>query len=386
MPILNNWGGAGSNFKSNNPYEDDFKPFGIGPSETTNVKLRGGGYGEVVNPALGFMGAVGAGYLYENSEKAREVVDGSIGAVSDGIGAVSDFVKKFVRSVTGVRSDVDTSKDNSAPKTNEPNNIPPASGPNLLSVLKENNQNLVGAIYSLSSVLISVSMAEANRHKVQLPNKSNEKVDEKLSVLQILSSSLNKIVAQQDILLKAVSRPLDVRVPEKSLNVSTTLTEPIKGVIDFKNIDVFRKIQLEMAKNINNVISALQNLDRNVKVENLNSINVNPSLNIDKPVDVNLPEIYMQLAQISKQVRDLQKESLEYKKTAVEVFDMDGKRITKVAPRELLNTAAATRARGDTDENNLNVDDFSFLDDFDIEKNFDFSKVPNLVDFLKGNE
>ena len=385
MPILNNWGGAGSNFKSNNAY-DDYKPFGIGPSETTKVKLRGGGYGEVVNPALGFMGAVGAGYLYENSEKAREVVDGSIGAVSDGIGAVSDFVKKFVRSVTGVRSDVDTSKDNSAPKTNEPNNIPPASGPNLLSVLKENNQNLVGAIYSLSSVLISVSMAEANRHKVQLPNKSNEKVDEKLSVLQILSSSLNKIVAQQDILLKAVSRPLDVRVPEKSLNVSTTLTEPIKGVIDFKNIDVFRKIQLEMAKNINNVISALQNLDRNVKVENLNSINVNPSLNIDKPVDVNLPEIYMQLAQISKQVRDLQKESLEYKKTAVEVFDMDGKRITKVAPRELLNTAAATRARGDTDENNLNVDDFSFLDDFDIEKIFDFSKVPNLVDFLKGNE
>lgn len=385
MPILKNWGGAGSNFKSNNAY-GDFKPFGIGPSETTNVKLRGGGHGEVVNPALGFMGAVGAGYLYENSEKAREVVDGSIGAVSDGIGAVSDFVKKFVRSVTGVRSDVDTSKDNSAPKTNEPNNIPPASGPNLLSVLKENNQNLVGAIYSLSSVLISVSMAEANRHKVQLPNKSNEKVDEKLSVLQILSSSLNKIVAQQDILLKAVSRPLDVRVPEKSLNVSTTLTEPIKGVIDFKNIDVFRKIQLEMAKNINNVISALQNLDRNVKVENLNSINVNPSLNIDKPVDVNLPEIYMQLAQISKQVRDLQKESLEYKKTAVEVFDMDGKRITKVAPRELLNTAAATRARGDTDENNLNVDDFSFLDDFDIEKIFDFSKVPNLVDFLKGNE
>ena len=385
MPILNNWGGAGSNFKSNNAY-DDYKPFGIGPSETTNIKLRGGGHGEVINPALGFMGAVGAGYLYENSEKAREVVDGSIGAVSDGIGAVSDFVKKFVRSVTGVRSDVDTSKDNSAPKTNEPNNIPPASGPNLLSVLKENNQNLVGAIYSLSSVLISVSMAEANRHKVQLPNKSNEKVDEKLSVLQILSSSLNKIVAQQDILLKAVSRPLDVRVPEKSLNVSTTLTEPIKGVIDFKNIDVFRKIQLEMAKNINNVISALQNLDRNVKVENLNSINVNPSLNIDKPVDVNLPEIYMQLAQISKQVRDLQKESLEYKKTAVEVFDMDGKKITKVAPRELLNTAAATRARGDTDENNLNVDDFSFLDDFDIEKIFDFSKVPNLVDFLKGNE
>ena len=385
MPILNNWGGAGSNFKSNNAY-DDYKPLGIGPSETTNIKLRGGGHGEVINPALGFMGAVGAGYLYENSEKAHEVVDGSIGAVSDGIGAVSDFVKKFVRSVTGVRSDVDTSKDNSVPKTNEPNNIPPASGPNLLSVLKENNQNLVGAIYSLSSVLISVSMAEANRHKVQLPNKSNEKVDEKLSVLQILSSSLNKIVAQQDILLKAVSRPLDVRVPEKSLNVSTTLTEPIKGVIDFKNIDVFRKIQLEMAKNINNVISALQNLDRNVKVENLNSINVNPSLNIDKPVDVNLPEIYMQLAQISKQVRDLQKESLEYKKTAVEVFDMDGKRITKVAPRELLNTAAATRARGDTDENNLNVDDFSFLDDFDIEKIFDFSKVPNLVDFLKGNE
>lgn len=385
MPILNNWGGVGSNFKSNNAY-DDYKPFGIGPSETTNIKLRGGGHGEVINPALGFMGAVGASYLYENSEKAREVVDSSIGAVSDGIGAVSDFVKKFVRSVTGVRSDVDTSKDNSAPKTNEPNNIPPASGPNLLSVLKENNQNLVGAIYSLSSVLISVSMAEANRHKVQLPNKSNEKVDEKLSVLQILSSSLNKIVAQQDILLKAVSRPLDVRVPEKSLNVSTTLTEPIKGVIDFKNIDVFRKIQLEMAKNINNVISALQNLDRNVKVENLNSINVNPSLNIDKPVDVNLPEIYMQLAQISKQVRDLQKESLEYKKTAVEVFDMDGKRITKVAPRELLNTAAATRARGDTDENNLNVDDFSFLDDFDIEKIFDFSKVPNLVDFLKGNE
>ena len=385
MPILNNWGGVGSNFKSNKTY-DDYKPLGIGPSETTNIKLRGGGHGEVINPALGFMGAVGAGYLYENSEKAREVVNGSIGAVSDGIGAVSDFVKKFVRSVTGVRSDVDTSKDNSAPKTNEPNNIPPASGPNLLSVLKENNQNLVGAIYSLSSVLISVSMAEANRHKVQLPNKSNEKVDEKLSVLQILSSSLNKIVAQQDILLKAVSRPLDVRVPEKSLNVSTTLTEPIKGVIDFKNIDVFRKIQLEMAKNINNVISALQNLDRNVKVENLNSINVNPSLNIDKPVDVNLPEIYMQLAQISKQVRDLQKESLEYKKTAVEVFDMDGKRITKVAPRELLNTAAATRARGDTDENNVNVDDFSFLDDFDIEKIFDFSKVPNLVDFLKGNE
>lgn len=384
MPILKNWGGAGSNFKSNNAY-DDYKPFGIGPSETTNVKLRGGGYGEVINPALGFMGAVGASYLYGNSEKAREVVDSSIGAVSDGIGAVSDFVKKFVRSVTGVRSDVDTSKDNGVPKTNEPNNIPPASGANLLSVLKENNQNLVGAIYSLSSVLISVSMAEANRRRVQLPGKSNEKVNENLSVLQILSSSLNKIVAQQEILLKAVSRPLDVRVPEKSLNVSTTLTEPIKGVIDFKNIDVFRKIQLEMAKNINNVISALQNLDRNVKVENLNSINVNPSLNIDKPVDVNLPEIYMQLAQISKQVRDLQKESLEYKKTAVEVYDMDGKRITKVAPRELLNTAAATRARGDTDENNLNVDDFSFLDDFDIEKIFDFSEVPNLVDFLKGD-
>ena len=56
MPILNNWGGAGSNFKSNNAY-DDYKPFGIGPSETTNIKLRGGGHGEVINPALGFMGA-----------------------------------------------------------------------------------------------------------------------------------------------------------------------------------------------------------------------------------------------------------------------------------------------------------------------------------------
>lgn len=28
MPILNNWGGAGSNFKSNNAY-DDYKPLGL---------------------------------------------------------------------------------------------------------------------------------------------------------------------------------------------------------------------------------------------------------------------------------------------------------------------------------------------------------------------
>ena len=367
MPILKNWGGAGSNFKSNTAY-DDYKPFGIGPSETTNIKLRGGGHGEVINPALGFMGAVGAGYLYENSEKAREVVDGSIGAVSDGIGAVSDFVKKFVRSVTGVRSDVDTSKDNSAPKTNEPNNIPPASGPNLLSVLKENNQSLIDAINDLSNSLIAISMADANKHKVDIPGNKPDNTPSSNSDLSEISKIFSRFF---ELILAALKRENILKLNEKSFDIDVKLGDVnVNSKVDINFKAFFEKIN-EFIFKLNDIAS------REISVKNTLENNIN--LDIKKPIDINLlsiPAMLGELLETTLSARKAWLESLEYQKAAKEIKDLDGVVVAKTSPREIKAIKDATQARGNTDENNLDIDDYDFDEDF-----IDLSKLLKILEF-----
>lgn len=332
MPILKNWGGAGSNFKSNNAY-DDFKPFGIGPSETTKVKLRGGGYGEVVNPALGFMGAK------------------KVSAVKTRQSPISNQSLNRLETIDSILSAFQRAqKDNSNLPQNLPKEAPaPASGPNLLSVLKENNQSLIDAINDLSNSLIAISMADANKHKVDIPNNKPDSTPSSNSDLSEISKIFSRFF---ELILAALKRENILKLNEKSFDIDVKLGDVnVNSKVDINFKAFFEKIN-EFIFKLNDIAS------REISVKNTLENNIN--LDIKKPIDINLlsiPAMLGELLETTLSARKAWLESLEYQKAAKEIKDLDGVVVAKTSPREIKAIKDATQARGNTDENNFELDE-----------------------------
>lgn len=332
MPILNNWGGAGSNFKSNNAY-DDYKPFGIGPSETINVKLRGGGHGEVVNPALGFMGAK------------------KVSAVKTRQSPISNQSLNRLETIDSILSAFQRAqKDNSNLPQNLPKEAPaPASGPNLLSVLKENNQSLIDAINDLSNSLIAISMADANKHKVDIPNNKPDSTPSSNSDLSEISKIFSRFF---ELILAALKRENILKLNEKSFDIDVKLGDVnVNSKVDINFKAFFEKIN-EFIFKLNDIAS------REISVKNTLENNIN--LDIKKPIDINLlsiPAMLGELLETTLSARKAWLESLEYQKAAKEIKDLDGVVVAKTSPREIKAIKDATQARGNTDENNFELDE-----------------------------
>lgn len=332
MPILNNWGGAGSNFKSNNAY-DDYKPFGIGPSETTNIKLRGGGHGEVINPALGFMGAK------------------KVSAVKTRQSPISNQSLNRLETIDSILSAFQRAqKDNSNLPQNLPKEAPaPASGPNLLSVLKENNQSLIGAINNLSNSLIAISMADANKHKVDIPNNKPDSTPSSNSDLSEISKIFSRFF---ELILAALKRENILKLNEKSFDIDVKLGDVnVNSKVDINFKAFFEKIN-EFIFKLNDIAS------REISVKNTLENNIN--LDIKKPIDINLlsiPAMLGELLETTLSARKAWLESLEYQKAAKEIKDLDGVVVAKTSPREIKAIKDATQARGNTDENNFELDE-----------------------------
>lgn len=332
MPILKNWGGAGSNFKSNNAY-DDFKPFGVGPSETTKVKLRGGGYGEVVNPALGFMGAK------------------KISAVKTRQSPISNQSLNRLEAIDSVLSAFQRAqKENPNLPQNLPKEAPaPASGPNLLSVLKENNQSLIDAINNLSNSLIAISMADANKHKVDIPNNKPDSTPSSNSDLSEISKIFSRFF---ELILAALKRENILKLNEKSFDIDVKLGDVnVNSKVDINFKAFFEKIN-EFIFKLNDIAS------REISVKNTLENNIN--LDIKKPIDINLlsiPAMLGELLETTLSARKAWLESLEYQKATKEIKDLDGVVVAKTSPREIKAIKDATQARGNTDENNFELDE-----------------------------
>lgn len=332
MPILNNWGGVGSNFKSNKAY-DDYKPFGIGPSETTNIKLRGGGYGEVVNPALGFMGAK------------------KVSAVKTRQSPISNQSLNRLETIDSILSAFQRAqKDNSNLPQNLPKEAPaPASGPNLLSVLKENNQSLIDAINDLSNSLIAISMADANKHKVDIPNNKPDSTPSSNSDLSEISKIFSRFF---ELILAALKRENILKLNEKSFDIDVKLGDVnVNSKVDINFKAFFEKIN-EFIFKLNDIAS------REISVKNTLENNIN--LDIKKPIDINLlsiPAMLGELLETTLSARKAWLESLEYQKATKEIKDLDGVVVAKTSPREIKAIKDATQARGNTDENNFELDE-----------------------------
>ena len=332
MPILKNWGGAGSNFKSNNAY-DDYKPFGIGPSETTTTKLRGGGHGEVINPALGFMGAK------------------KVSAVKTRQSPISNQSLNRLETIDSILSAFQRAqKDNSNLPQNLPKEAPaPASGPNLLSVLKENNQSLIGAINDLSNSLIAISMADANKHKVDIPNNKPDSTPSSNSDLSEISKIFSRFF---ELILAALKRENILKLNEKSFDIDVKLGDVnVNSKVDINFKAFFEKIN-EFIFKLNDIAS------REISVKNTLENNIN--LDIKKPIDINLlsiPAMLGELLETTLSARKAWLESLEYQKAAKEIKDLDGVVVAKTSPREIKAIKDATQARGNTDENNFELDE-----------------------------
>ena len=332
MPILKNWGGAGSNFKSNNAY-DDFKPFGVGPSETTKVKLRGGGHGEVVNPALGFMGAK------------------KVSAVKTRQSPISNQSLNRLETIDSILSAFQRAqKDNSNLPQNLPKEAPaPASGPNLLSVLKENNQSLIDAINDLSNSLIAISMADANKHKVDIPNNKPDSTPSSNRDLSEISKIFSRFF---ELILAALKRENILKLNEKSFDIDVKLGDVnVNSKVDINFKAFFEKIN-EFIFKLNDIAS------REISVKNTLENNIN--LDIKKPIDINLlsiPAMLGELLETTLSARKAWLESLEYQKAAKEIKDLDGVVVAKTSPREIKAIKDATQARGNTDENNFELDE-----------------------------
>ena len=332
MPILNNWGGAGSNFKSNTAY-DDYKPFGIGPSETTTTKLRDGGHGEVINPALGFMGAK------------------KVSAVKTRQSPISNQSLNRLETIDSILSAFQRAqKDNSNLPQNLPKEAPaPASGPNLLSVLKENNQSLIGAINNLSNSLIAISMADANKHKVDIPNNKPDSTPSSNSDLSEISKIFSRFF---ELILAALKRENILKLNEKSFDIDVKLGDVnVNSKVDINFKAFFEKIN-EFIFKLNDIAS------REISVKNTLENNIN--LDIKKPVDINLlsiPAMLGELLETTLSARKAWLESLEYQKAAKEIKDLDGVVVAKTSPREIKAIKDATQARGNTDENNFELDE-----------------------------
>ena len=332
MPILNNWGGAGSNFKSNNAY-DDYKPLGIGPSETTNIKLRGGGHGEVVNPALGFMGAK------------------KVSAVKTRQSPISNQSLNRLETIDSILSAFQRAqKDNSNLPQNLPKEAPaPASGPNLLSVLKENNQSLIDAINDLSNSLIAISMADANKHKVDIPGNKPDSTPSSNSDLSEISKIFSRFF---ELILAALKRENILKLNEKSFDIDVKLGDVnVNSKVDINFKAFFEKIN-EFIFKLNDIAS------REISVKNTLENNIN--LDIKKPIDINLlsiPAMLGELLETTLSARKAWLESLEYQKATKEIKDLDGVVVAKTSPREIKAIKDATQARGNTDENNFELDE-----------------------------
>ena len=332
MPILNNWGGTGSNFKSNNAY-DDFKPFGVGPSETTNIKLRGGGHGEVINPALGFMGAK------------------KVSAVKTRQSPISNQSLNRLETIDSILSAFQRAqKDNSNLPQNLPKEAPaPASGPNLLSVLKENNQSLIDAINDLSNSLIAISMADANKHKVDIPGNKPDNTPSSNSDLSEISKIFSRFF---ELILAALKRENILKLNEKSFDIDVKLGDVnVNSKVDINFKAFFEKIN-EFIFKLNDIAS------REISVKNTLENNIN--LDIKKPIDINLlsiPAMLGELLETTLSARKAWLESLEYQKAAKEIKDLDGVVVAKTSPREIKAIKDATQARGNTDENNFELDE-----------------------------
>ena len=332
MPILNNWGGAGSNFKSNNAY-DDYKPLGIGPSETTNIKLRGGGHGEVINPALGFMGAK------------------KVSAVKTRQSPISNQSLNRLETIDSILSAFQRAqKDNSNLPQNLPKEAPaPASGPNLLSVLKENNQSLIDAINDLSNSLIAISMADANKHKVDIPNNKPDSTPSSNRDLSEISKIFSRFF---ELILAALKRENILKLNEKSFDIDVKLGDVnVNSKVDINFKAFFEKIN-EFIFKLNDIAS------REISVKNTLENNIN--LDIKKPIDINLlsiPAMLGELLETTLSARKAWLESLEYQKAAKEIKDLDGVVVAKTSPREIKAIKDATQARGNTDENNFELDE-----------------------------
>ena len=332
MPILNNWGGARSNFKSNNAY-DDYKPLGIGPSETTNIKLRGGGHGEVINPALGFMGAK------------------KVSAVKTRQSPISNQSLNRLETIDSILSAFQRAqKDNSNLPQNLPKEAPaPASGPNLLSVLKENNQSLIDAINDLSNSLIAISMADANKHKVDIPNNKPDSTPSSNSDLSEISKIFSRFF---ELILAALKRENILKLNEKSFDIDVKLGDVnVNSKVDINFKAFFEKIN-EFIFKLNDIAS------REISVKNTLENNIN--LDIKKPIDINLlsiPAMLGELLETTLSARKAWLESLEYQKAAKEIKDLDGVVVAKTSPREIKAIKDATQARGNTDENNFELDE-----------------------------
>lgn len=345
MPILKNWGGTGSNFKSNNAY-DDFKPFGIGPSETTKVKLRGGGYGEVINPALGFMGAK------------------KVSAVKTRQSPISNQSLNRLETIDSILSAFQRAqKDNSNLPQNLPKEAPaPASGPNLLSVLKENNQSLIDAINDLSNSLIAISMADANKHKVDIPNNKPDSTPSSNSDLSEISKIFSRFF---ELILAALKRENILKLNEKSFDIDVKLGDVnVNSKVDINFKAFFEKIN-EFIFKLNDIAS------REISVKNTLENNIN--LDIKKPIDINLlsiPAMLGELLETTLSARKAWLESLEYQKATKEIKDLDGVVVAKTSPREIKAIKDATQARGNTDENNFELDETE-LKSLDIDSDDD---------------
>lgn len=332
MPILKNWGGAGSNFKSNNAY-DDYKPFGIGPSETTTTKLRGGGHGEVINPALGFMGAK------------------KVSAVKTRQSPISNQSLNRLETIDSILSAFQRAqKDNSNLPQNLPKEAPaPASGPNLLSVLKENNQSLIDAINDLSNSLIAISMADANKHKVDIPNNKPDSTPSSNSDLSEISKIFSRFF---ELILAALKRENILKLNEKSFDIDVKLGDVnVNSKVDINFKAFFEKIN-EFIFKLNDIAS------REISVKNTLENNIN--LDIKKPIDINLlsiPAMLGELLETTLSARKAWLESLEYQKATKEIKDLDGVVVAKTSPREIKAIKDATQARGNTDENNFELDE-----------------------------
>lgn len=332
MPILNNWGGAGSNFKSNNAY-NDYKPFEIGPSETINIKLRGGGRGEVINPALGFMGAK------------------KVSAVKTRQSPISNQSLNRLETIDSILSAFQRAqKDNSNLPQNLPKEAPaPASGPNLLSVLKENNQSLIDAINDLSNSLIAISMADANKHKVDIPNNKPDSTPSSNSDLSEISKIFSRFF---ELILAALKRENILKLNEKSFDIDVKLGDVnVNSKVDINFKAFFEKIN-EFIFKLNDIAS------REISVKNTLENNIN--LDIKKPIDINLlsiPAMLGELLETTLSARKAWLESLEYQKAAKEIKDLDGVVVAKTSPREIKAIKDATQARGNTDENNFELDE-----------------------------
>jgi len=332
MPILNNWGGTGTNFKSNKTY-DDYKPLEIGPSETTNIKLRGGGHGEVINPALGFMGAK------------------KVSAVKTRQSPISNQSLNRLETIDSILSAFQRAqKDNSNLPQNLPKEAPaPASGPNLLSVLKENNQSLIDAINDLSNSLIAISMADANKHKVDIPNNKPDSTPSSNSDLSEISKIFSRFF---ELILAALKRENILKLNEKSFDIDVKLGDVnVNSKVDINFKAFFEKIN-EFIFKLNDIAS------REISVKNTLENNIN--LDIKKPIDINLlsiPAMLGELLETTLSARKAWLESLEYQKATKEIKDLDGVVVAKTSPREIKAIKDATQARGNTDENNFELDE-----------------------------